>query len=68
MNQWKRVPMGLKGAGSYFQEALSGIIADKLLYYGVELHLDDLIAFGNAEEQYLDEKNVSLSPSKCKFA
>jgi transposase InsO family protein len=75
--QWKRVPMGLKGAGSYFQEALSGIVGNKLLYNGVELYLDDLIAFGHTEEEYLDnleqlfqrlkEKNVSLSPGKCKF-
>jgi transposase InsO family protein len=75
--QWKRVPMGLKNAGSYFQATLSSIIGNKLLYNGVELYLDDLIVYGATEEEYLHnleklldrlrDKNVSLSPSKCRF-
>jgi hypothetical protein len=32
---WKRVPMGLKGAASYFQEATACVIGPDLLYNGV---------------------------------
>jgi hypothetical protein len=75
--QWKRVPMGLKGAGSYFQAAMANIIGPKLLYNGVEVYLDDVIVYGATEAEYLSnlkalmqrfkEHNVSLSPKKCKF-
>ena len=39
--RWKRVPMGLKSAGSYFQEQMAIIIGSPLLYNGVEVYLDD---------------------------
>ena len=74
--QWKRVPMGLKGAPSYFQEQMARIVGD-LLYNGVEIYLDDLIVYGATEAEYLANlkilldrlaaNGVCLSPSKCRF-
>jgi transposase InsO family protein len=75
--QWKRVPMGLKNAGSYFQEQMCKIIGSPLLYNGVEVYLDDVIVYGATEAEYLanlkavfarfKEHKVRLSPSKCRF-
>lgn len=74
--QWTRVPMGLKGAGSYFQAQMTNIIGD-LLYAGVEVYLDDVIVYGKPEEEYLANlrellatfhaAGVHLSPKKCRF-
>jgi hypothetical protein len=75
--QWKRVPMGLKGAGSYFQAQMCRIIGPELLYNGVEVYLDDVIVYGSTEREYLDNlrrllakfaaAGVRLSPAKCRF-
>ena len=41
--EWLRVPMGLKGAASYFQKVLSTIVLIGLLYYVCELYIDDIV-------------------------
>ena len=74
---WKRVPMGLKGAGSYFQQQMCNIIGSDLLYNGVEVYLDDVIVYGATEAEYLAnlrallkkfaDNGVRLSPRKCRF-
>jgi hypothetical protein len=55
--QWKRVPMGLKGAASYFQEAMVRVIGPDLLHKGVELYLDDVIVYGTTQAEYLSNLN-----------
>jgi len=75
--EWVRVPMGLKGAPSYFQRELSMTVLKGLLGYGVELYLDDVIVYGSTEEEFLDnlkrvfqrfqEFNITLNPKKCRF-
>ena len=74
--EWLRVPMGIKGAPSYFQQAMSGVLRD-LLYKVCELYLDDIIVYGRTKEEFtfnlnavltrLEEHGITLSPSKCQF-
>jgi hypothetical protein len=35
--RWARVPMGLKGSGSYFQAQMASVIGSELLYNGTEV-------------------------------
>ena len=75
--EWLRVPMGLKGAPSYFQQALAGSVFPGLLYNGLELYIDDVIVYGRTEEEYLARlrqtferlrlHGVTLNPKKCRF-
>jgi hypothetical protein len=51
--QWTRVAMGLKGAPSYFQQALSTVVLAGLLYAACELYLDDVIVFGSTEDDFV---------------
>ena len=44
--EWCRVPMGLKGAPSYFQGVLASIVLVGLLYFICELYIDDIIVYG----------------------
>ena len=41
--EWCRVPMGLKGAGSYFQGVLASQVLSGIVYITCELYIDDLI-------------------------
>jgi len=50
--EWKRVPMGLKGAPTYFQREMSLSVLGGLLGHGVELYLDDCIVYGATEEEF----------------
>ena len=75
--EWLRVPMGLKGAPSYFQQQMAQTVLCGLLYQILELYLDDIIVFGTTEAEYLDNLRqvferfskfgVTLNPTKCKF-
>jgi hypothetical protein len=75
--EWVRVPMGLKGAPSYFQREMSQTVLGGLIGYGVELYLDDCIVYGQTEEEFkLNLKavferfrahNITLNPEKCRF-
>ena len=51
--EWCRVPMGLKGAPSYFQGVLASIVLVGLLYFVCELYIDDIIVYGRDEEEFL---------------
>ncbi len=74
--EWLRVPMGLKGATSYFQQQMS-IILNGLNYKCCEVYLDDIIVFGTTLEEFLSnlelvlqrfsEHEITLSPEKCIF-
>ena len=43
--EWKRVPMGLKGAPSYFQHVIQSEVLHGLMYLICELYIDDVIIF-----------------------
>lgn len=73
---FKRMPFGLKNAPSFFQEAMSRILAG-LLHIACVVYLDDILIFGKTEKEMLsnlekvftrlEEANVSLKASKCSF-
>ena len=75
--EWTRVPMGLKGAASYFQMVLATIVLVGLMYMTCELYIDDIIVHGSDETRFIDNlravftrlrtHKVTLNPNKCKF-
>ena len=75
--EWKRVPMGLKGAPSYFQREIATRVLAGYLGVFCELYLDDLIIFAETEEEFaeylekilerLREHNITCNPEKCRF-
>jgi hypothetical protein len=75
--EWLRVPMGLKGAPSYFQQQMATKVLANLIYHICELYLDDIIVFGNTEEEFLNNLSrvferlrkfgITVNPSKCRF-
>ena len=72
-----RLPFGPKRAPSYFQEMMASIVLLGLIYFICEVYLDDIIVYGTGHEQFctrleqifqrLEEKNISLKPSKVKL-
>jgi hypothetical protein len=50
--EWLRVPMGLKGAPAYFQEAILSFLRG-LLYDTCEQYIDDIIVHGRTKEEFL---------------
>ena len=75
--EWCRVPMGLKGAGSYFQGVLSSQVLSGLMYNTCELYIDDLIVHAQTHEQFIErldqllsrlaEHRLRVNPDKCSF-
>ena len=75
--EWLRVPMGLKGAPSYFQAEMAHTVLGGLTHHILELYLDDIIVHGTSEEEYIDNLrqvfdrltkfNITLNPAKCRF-
>jgi len=76
--EWLRVPMGLKGAPSYFQRVMATIVLAGLIWiHGVELYLDDLLVHATTFPEYmtrlrkvferLEKHNITLNPTKCEF-
>ena len=75
--RWKRLPMGLTGAGSYFQHSLSTQVLQGILHHGVELYLDNCMVHANSVVEFLSRleevftrfrgSGISLNPSKCKL-
>ena len=75
--EWVRLPMGLKGAASYFQKMLTTEVLIGLLYVVCELYIDDIIVYASTEEDFvrnltavferLQSHNITLNPDKCKF-
>ena len=75
--EWNRIPMGLKGAPSYFQQMLATIVFAGLIHIIMELYIDDIIVFGSTEEEFLEnlEKvlarlkdfGITVNPDKCTF-
>lgn len=75
--EWLRVPMGLKGAPAYFQFMIATMVLSGLLYICCELYIDDVIVYGQNEDEFianliqilerLQTRKVSLNPKKCQF-
>ena len=73
--EWTRVPMGLKGAPSYFQGELASTVLRGLLYDICELYIDDIIVFGNSPKELLTnlelvferltKHRLTVNPEKC---
>jgi hypothetical protein len=72
--EWLRVPMGLKGAPSYFQHAMATVVLAGLIGYICECYLDDIIVHGKTEDEYLENlekvlkalkySNITANPKK----
>ena len=75
--QWCRVPMGLKSAGSYFQQQLANEVLVGSIYHICESYLDDVIIHGDTLERYMAnirtvfarfrKHHITLNPAKCRF-
>ena len=75
--EWNRVPMGLKGAPSFFQMVLATIVFVGLINYIMELYLDDLIIHGKTIDEYISrlrtvfetlrKYKITVNPAKCRF-
>jgi len=77
MFEWQRVPMGLKGAPSYFQQQMQQTVLCGLVYQILEIYLDDIIVYGTTEDEYVNnlrqvferfnKYGITLNPKKCRF-
>ena len=75
--QWKRLPMGLKGAPSFFQHAMQTKVLGDIMYKMCEVYLDDIIVYAQSERELiqhlrevftrLERFNVSLNPAKVRI-
>jgi hypothetical protein len=75
--QWCRLPMGLKGAASYFQRMMASIVLAGRLYITVELYHDDVLVYATTEEEFTErlgklfqrfrQHNITLNPKNCAF-
>jgi len=75
--EWLRVPMGVKGAPSYFQQMMAGVVLVGLLYIMCEVYLDDVLVFGRDDDEFIynlgkvfarfRQYNITLHPDKCRF-
>ena len=75
--EWTRAVMGLKGAGSYFQQEMSTTVLIGLLYDICELYLDDILVHAQTEEAFianlrklferLSKHGITMNPKKCRF-
>ena len=74
---WLRLPMGVKGVGSHFQQQIATKVLCGLIYKICELYLDDIIVHGRTEEEFLAnlrqvferlrKHRILLSPGKCRL-
>ena len=75
--EWLRVPMGLKGAPSYFQKIMASVVLAGLLYFICELYLDDILIYARSHEEFLErlrkvferlrKHKLTVNPTKCSF-
>jgi len=75
--QWKRVPMGLKGAPSHFQRVMMETVLKGLIQVIVDVYIDDIIIYAASEEEFLKNLaivferfrhfNIKLNPDKCRL-
>ena len=75
--EWTRVPMGLKGAPSYFQQMMTQFVLIQLVHITCELYLDDILVHATTEDELLNrlrtvferlrKHRITLNPEKCEF-
>jgi hypothetical protein len=75
--EWLRVPMGLKGAPSYFQQMMATVVLIALIHIICEVYLDDVIVYAKSETEFVDrlsqvfdrfrKHKITLNPEKCRF-
>ena len=73
--RWKRLAMGLREAGSYFQHQLSTKVLNGLIHHTCELYLDDCMVYAGNVDEYIErlrgvftrfkEHRITLNPAKC---
>ena len=73
--QFTRLPFGLKGAPSYFQQAIASVVLAGLLYFTCEVYIDDVNVYGKDKEEFLTRlrdvflrfrhHKIYLKASKC---
>jgi hypothetical protein len=51
--EWLRVPMGLGGAPSYFQQVMATVVLMGLLHICCELYIDDILIHAATETEFL---------------
>ena len=72
--QWNRVPMGLKGATSYFQMVMTDVLGD-LIQNICEVYIDDIIVYAQSEDELIANLDrifakiaaagLVINPRKC---
>ena len=75
--EWNRLPMGLKGAGSYYQSHMQNTVLADLLYTICESYLDDILVYGKTKEELsrnielvvarLQKFGMTINPDKVKI-
>ena len=75
--EWLRLPMGVKGAPSYFQRIMGTEVLGGLIMVICELYLDDIIVFGSNDDEFIyrlecvlqrfQTRGITLNPSKCRL-
>ena len=74
---WTRLPMGLKGAGAYFQCEVATTVLVGLLYIICEQYLDGIITDAKSEDELIAnlrqlferfrKYKITLNPDKCEL-
>lgn len=64
---WLRVPMRLKGVGSYFQKVLATVIVVGLVYYICELYIDDIIVHAQVPEIFVSIKTSIRKTKEAQY-
>jgi hypothetical protein len=75
--EWVRIPMGIKGAPTYFQRKIQDEVLQGYVRNICELYVDDSIVPGRDKQEFLsslekvlrrfNDKDVRLNPKKCRF-
>ena len=58
--EWLRVPMGIKGAPSYFQGIMATVVLIGLIFTICELYLDDILIHAKTEDESLKRLDTIL--------
>ena len=75
--EYTRIPFGPKNGPSYFQQNIARVVLKDLLYQICELYIDDIIIFGETEDEFaancrtiftrFKEYNILVKPTKAKL-
>ena len=77
VRQYTRLPFGMKGGPSWFQQHIACTVLKDYLYNICELYIDDIIVSGDTEDELLEnvikiferfrQYNIKAKPSKVKL-